>query len=89
MKLIITALLLNAMSSTIVLANPIMDKANKIKLVEICKRYCPKATTNAETHECVEKKAKFRKSVKKSHCWEKNEIYEDLIAKVKKAKNKK
>jgi len=72
--------------STVLFADKYLDEANKIKLVDVCKKHCPNAKTNAETHECAERKGKIRKSFKKTKCWDINEKYEDLIAKSKKKK---
>jgi len=61
-------------------------KPDDMDIVTVCKELCPDAKNNAETHECVERKAKIRKSVKQSKCWEENEKYEKLVAETKAAK---
>ena len=70
-------------------ADPYLKKANKIKLVDACKSHCKKAKTNAETHECAERKGKIRKSFRKTNCWMVNEEYEELIEKSNKLKKDK
>ena len=78
--------LLASLVSGLAYGNTFLEQAKKVKVVDACKEHCPKAKTNAEAHECAEKKGKFRKSFRKTNCWEVNEKYEDLMAKAKASK---
>lgn len=54
-------------------------KPEDVDVVAACKAECPEAKTNAEAHECAERKGKIRPSFKKTNCWTINEEYEVLI----------
>lgn len=69
--------------STISLAQ---KKPSDFDVVTACKKHCPDAKTNAEAHECAERKGKIRKSFKKTNCWDVNEQYEKVIEESNKAK---
>ena len=84
LKLFIMATLVTA---TLMGAN-FLEQAEKVPVVSACKKHCPEAKTNAEAHECAERKGKIRKSFRKTNCWDVNEKYEDLMAKAKEGASK-
>jgi hypothetical protein len=57
-------------------ATTIASNSREVDVLAACKTDCPDSKTNAEAHECVERKAKIRPSFKKTKCWEVNEEYE-------------
>lgn len=54
-------------------------KPENVDVVAACKSDCPDAKSNAEAHECAERKGKIRPTFKKTKCWEVNEEYEELV----------